>query len=176
MTEERVEQTTEQEPPEQARPEPTAERVLEQRLLRALADLDNLRKRNAREMGRELARERSRLAAAWLPVIDGLDRAVHHGNGQDGGPDGGQGCAGLVEGVRALRDQAVTIMERLGYPRFEDIGRRFDPVRHEAVGVVADPDAEPMTLVGVVRPGYGTDEQVLRPASVLVAGGPEQAG
>jgi molecular chaperone GrpE len=121
------------------------------------------------QMERELARERSRLAAAWLPVIDGLDRAVQHGSEQ------GEGCAGLVEGARALRDQAVTVMERLGYPRFEDIGRHFDPIRHEAVGVVADPNAEPMTVVAVVRPGYGTDEQVLRPASVLAAGGPEQA-
>jgi molecular chaperone GrpE len=139
---------------------------LEDRLLRALADLDNLRKRYGREAGRERAAERARVAAAWLPVVDGLDRAIKHGQKEEADRDGG-----LVEGIRALRDQAVSILAGLGFPRYDDVGRRFDPSRHEAVGVVVHPEAEPMTVLEAVRPGYGNEQEVLRPAAGVVAGG-----
>jgi molecular chaperone GrpE len=136
---------------------------LEARLRRALADLDNLRKRYERELARERAAARAQAAAEWLPVVDNLDRALLHA---DADP------AGVVEGVRAVRDQAVAVLARLGFPRFdEEVGRPFDPVRHEAVGVVADPDVKPGTVLEVVRPGYGTDEAILRPAGVIVASG-----
>jgi molecular chaperone GrpE len=168
VTEERLAQPDQApgaEAPEGPGPAEAAEE-LELRLRRALADLDNLRKRFARELARELAAERARVAAAWLPVVDGLDRAIEHGE---------QGTGGLLEGVKALRDQAVSILAGLGFPRFDDVGRRFDPNRHEAVGVVAHPDAEPMTVVEAVRPGYGNEQEVLRPAAVVVAGRPTEA-
>ena len=76
----------------------------------------------------------------------------------------------LAQGVEAVRDQAVSVLSRLGFPRFEDVGERFDPTRHEAISEV-DTDAEPGTVVGVVRPGYGSREVVLRPAAVVVARG-----
>jgi molecular chaperone GrpE len=134
---------------------------LEDRLRRALADLDNLRKRYDRELARERAAERARLAALWLPIVDDLDRALEH-------PDGDP--AALIEGVRAVRDQAVTTLAQLGFPRFTDVGRPFDPARHEAMGVVRA-DAPAGTVVAAVRPGYGNDESLLRPAGVVVAGG-----
>ncbi|MFF3933606.1 nucleotide exchange factor GrpE [Streptomyces hirsutus] len=132
----------------------------EDRWRRALADLDNLRKRHARELDREAAAERARTAAAFLPVIDNLELALNHA-GSD--PDA------IVEGVRAVRDQAVSILERLGYERHAETGVSFDPARHEVVGVVQDPDAEPNTVVQVLRPGYGEAERQLRPAAVTVA-------
>jgi molecular chaperone GrpE len=131
-------------------------------LRRALADLDNLRKRFGREVGRERADERARVAAEWLPVLDNLELALQHATG-----DGA-----LVEGIRAVRDQALAILIRLGFPRFEDIGEPFDPTRHEAVGSV-ESEAPPGTVLNAVRPGYGTAETMLRPASVLVARQPE---
>lgn len=133
---------------------------LEDRWRRALADLDNLRKRYARELARERTTERDRVTAAWLPVIDNLDRALAHA-GAD--PDA------IIAGVRAVRDQALEVLERLGYTRQDDVGVPFDPARHEVVSVVPEPDAEPGTVVQVVRPGYGTTDQVLRPASVAVS-------
>jgi molecular chaperone GrpE len=63
----------------------------------------------------------------------------------------------------------VAVLGRLGFPRREDLGARFDPARHEAVSRVEDPEAEPETIVAVVRPGYGDGAQQLRPASVVVA-------
>jgi molecular chaperone GrpE len=137
---------------------------LEDRLRRALADLDNLWKRLAREVARERAEERARVAAAWLPIVDHLELALQHA---------GSNPAGVLEGVRAVRDEAVALLERLGYPRNEAVGAHFDPTRHEAVSTIADADAEPGTVVHVVRPGYGEGERQLRPASVVVATGEE---
>ncbi|MBZ9599397.1 nucleotide exchange factor GrpE [Streptomyces yangpuensis] len=138
----------------------TAIRELEDRWRRALADLDNLRKRHARELERERTAERSRTAAAFLPVLDNLELALAHAGADSGA---------IVEGVRAVRDQAVNVLELLGYPRHAETGIAFDPARHEVVAVVEDPDAEPGTVVEVLRPGYGAGERQLRPAAVTVA-------
>ncbi|MEH0516782.1 nucleotide exchange factor GrpE [Streptomyces sp. B21-079] len=135
-------------------------RELEDRWRRALADLDNLRKRHTRELERERMAERSRTAAAFLPVLDNLDLALTHAGADPGA---------VVEGVRAVRDQAVNVLELLGYPRHAETGVVFDPARHEVVGVVQAPDAPPGTVVEVLRPGYGDGDRQLRPAAVTVA-------
>jgi molecular chaperone GrpE len=135
---------------------------LEDRLLRAVADLDNLRKRTAREVERARADERARVAAEWLPVIDHLEMALEHARSNP---------AAIVEGVRAVHDQALAVLARLGFPRREDIGEQFDPGRHQAVSTIADTDEEPGTVVHVVRPRYGQGDQQLRPASVVVSTG-----
>jgi molecular chaperone GrpE len=134
---------------------------LEDHLRRALADLDNLRKRFDREVARERAAERARAAGLWLPVVDDLERALEHA---------GADAATIVEGVSAVRDQALRVLEQLGYRRFDDLGELFDPLRDEAVSAV-DVDAPPGTVVATVRPGYGTQETILRPAAVVVSKG-----
>ncbi|KAK1185073.1 nucleotide exchange factor GrpE [Streptomyces sp. NBS 14/10] len=133
---------------------------LEDRWRRTLADLDNLRKRHARELERERAAERARTATALLPVIDNLELALSHAEADP---------ATIVEGVRAVRDQAVDALARLGYARQDETGVPFDPARHEVVGVVDDPEAEPGTVVQVLRPGYGDTDNQLRPMAVAVA-------
>ena len=144
-------------------PGQTAPSVLDDgRLLRAMADLDNLRKRFEREVVRERAAERSRVAAEWVPVVDDLDRALDHATADESAPPA------FAEGLRAVRDHALAVLSRLGFPRFEDLGEQFDPSRHEAVGAI-EADAPAGTVVAVVRPGYGTPERVLRPAAVVVA-------
>jgi molecular chaperone GrpE len=134
---------------------------LEDRWRRALADLDNLRKRYARELDRERRLERARVASAWLPVLDNLERALEHAGGDQDA---------LVEGLRSVRDQAVGVLAALGYPRQDETGVPFDPARHEAVSVADGAEAAPGTVVRVVRPGYGEGERQLRPAAVEVAG------
>ncbi|MEV6134450.1 nucleotide exchange factor GrpE [Streptomyces violaceusniger] len=133
---------------------------LDDRWRRALADLENLRKRHARELERERAAERARTAAALLPVIDNLELALSHAEADPGS---------IVEGVKAIRDQAVDALARLGYEREAETGVPFDPARHEVVGVVEDADAEPGTVVQVLRPGYGKADKQLRPVAVAVA-------
>lgn len=139
---------------------------LEDRWMRAVADLDNLRKRYARELLREREAERELAASAFLPVVDAMDRAIEHA---DADP------RSIVEGVRAVREQALAVLARLGYPRDEETGVPFDPTRHEVVGVV---EAEgggvaPGSVSAVLRPGYGIPGRQLRPAAVTVAKGSE---
>jgi molecular chaperone GrpE len=138
---------------------------LEDRWRRAVADLDNLRKRYARELERERAAERARVAAQFLPVVDNLDRALAHSGGAPGA---------VVEGVQAVREEALAALTRLGFPRYEEVGVPFDPSRHEAVRVVESDEVSPGTVVEVLRPGYGRDDRWLRPAAVAVATPPRQ--
>jgi len=127
---------------------------LEDRWLRAMAELDNARKRHNRDLDRERATERARVASAWLPVLDNLELALGHASDD-----------AFAEGVRATLDQAVEALARLGYPRRDATGVPFDPAVHEVVAVLDDPDAPPNTVVRVLRPGYGD----LRPAAVAVS-------
>ncbi|GAA3099941.1 molecular chaperone GrpE [Kribbella aluminosa] len=141
--------------------EETEQRVgeLEDQLLRTAADLDNLRKRYQRDVERARALERAELAAVWLPIVDNLQLALQHA---DSDP------AGVVKGIEVIREQAVAALARLGYPMFDPTGEPFDPVLHEAVSTLASEEA-PGTVLAVVRPGYGTADALLRPASVVVA-------
>jgi molecular chaperone GrpE len=138
-------------------------RKLEDRLRWATADLDNLRKRYDREIVRERLAERARAAGEWLPVIDNLDLALQH---VDQTADAANRA--VIAGVRAVRDQAVAVLERLGFSRFDDVGKPFDPSRHEAVSTV-ESDAPANTIVATVRPGYGNGDVLLRPAGVVVS-------
>src|ERR1700692_3304215 len=132
---------------------------LEDRWRRAVADLDNLRKRYARELDRERGTERSRVAGAWLPIVDNLERAIAHAGDQSDA---------VVEGVRSILGQALQVLEQLGYPLDAESGVPFDPQRHEVVGVVEHGDSAPGTVVEVLRPGYGQGSSQLRPAGGVV--------
>ena len=138
---------------------------LEDRFRRALADLDNLRKRYARELDRERGAERGRVAGKFLPVLDNLERALGYAEADP---------ASVLTGLQAVREQALAVLGELGYPRQGEVGVPFDPLRHEVVAVVDDPDAAPGTVVNVVLPGYGRPDRQLRPAAVTVAGQREQ--
>ncbi|HEX4430822.1 MAG TPA: nucleotide exchange factor GrpE [Frankiaceae bacterium] len=134
---------------------------MEDRWRRTLADLDNLRKRVARDREQIREDERARAATEWLPVLDNLDLALSYA---PPAPDP------FVDGVRAVRDQALAILARLGFPRRDDAGSRFDPRLHEAIGTAPAPEgADEGTVLSVMRPGYGTAEKQLRPATVVVA-------
>ena len=133
---------------------------LEDRWRRAVADLDNVRKRYARELDRERAMERSRVARAWLPIVDNLERAISHA---------GDRSDAVLEGLRSVLEHALQVLEQLGFPRDAEAGVPFDPERHEVVSVVDQPDSVPGTVLEVLRPGYGEGSGQLRPAAVVVS-------
>lgn len=133
---------------------------LEDAWRRTAAELDNFRKQCARDVVRGREQERAAVAASWLPVVDNLERALEHASSDPGS---------VVEGVRAVLAQAVGVLAALGYPRRDDAGRAFDPAVHEAVSTVSGEGLTPGTVAHVVRPGYGPDDKLLRPAGVVVA-------
>lgn len=134
----------------------------ENRWRRAAADLENLRKRYARDLARERDGERALVASAFLPVVDTIERALEHA---DADP------RSVVEGVRTMREQALGVLAALGFGREDETGVPFDPARHEVVGIVDSDvtDEPPGSVVAVVRPGYGAPGRQLRPAAVTVA-------
>jgi molecular chaperone GrpE len=132
---------------------------LEDLRLRALADLDNVRKRCAAQISQAEAQTQAAVARQWLPVVDNLDLALAHA---DADP------AAIVDGVRAVQAQALDVLARLGFPRRDDRGARFDPARHEAVATRPDPRADADVVAEVVRPAYGDGDHQLRPAQVVV--------
>lgn len=132
----------------------------EDRWRRTAADLDNLRKRYAKDVDRERASERAKVAGAWLPILDNLELALAHANSE---------TDPLVAGVRAIREQAVQVLEQLGYSRQAEVGVPFSPEMHEVVSVVDTPDSAPGTVIEVLRPGYGENGNQLRPAAVIVS-------
>jgi molecular chaperone GrpE len=132
----------------------------EDQKLRALADLDNLRKRCAAQVERAEADARTQVARQWLPVVDNLERALEHAAADP---------RTIIEGIQAVRQQALGVLASLGFPRRDDTGATFDPARHEAVAATYDPRVPPGTVVQVVRAGYGEPDRQLRPAQVVVA-------
>ena len=125
-----------------------------------MADLDNLRKRCASQVSRAEQETRAAVAREWLPVVDNLERALAYATSDPGA---------IVDGVRAVREQALGVLARLGFPRRDDRGAMFDPARHEAVASRPDPAAADGSVLEVVRPGYGEGDHQLRPAQVVVA-------
>jgi len=138
---------------------------LEDRYKRALADLDNYRKRSAREVERRVEEARDALLREWLEAVDTVERAARMD------PDGPLG-----QGMRALLDQIEALLARRGVQRIGEAGEPFDPERHDAVEVRMTTDAPENTVVDVIRAGYAIDGRVLRPAQVAVARRPQTSG
>jgi len=138
--------------------------------LRALADLDNLRKRTAREL--ESARKfgAERLVAALLPVRDSLEAslAATTGDQLDAGAvlEGGRATLRLL--AQALADAGITEIDPEGEP--------FDPTRHEAISLMPSATAEPNSVIAVVQKGYLLNDRVVRPARVVVAASEPRPG
>jgi molecular chaperone GrpE len=131
---------------------------------RALAELENSHKRNARDIETARAEERANVARQFLPVLDHLELALGHA---------GAAPNAIVQGVKTVLEQAVDVLRRLGFPRIDETGGAFDPSRQEAVSAVDDRTVPPGTVLHVVRPGYGEGGRQLRPASVVVSTRPK---
>ena len=131
------------------------------RYLRAAADLENLRKRQKREMDDARLESKGRVLKEMLPVVDNLERAIEHATSQ-------AGANPIVEGVQLVLRQFLTAFERLDVTPIEAGGQPFDPNLHEAISQ-AESDAPPGTVVQVLQRGYKSGDRLLRPALVVVA-------
>jgi len=131
------------------------------RYLRTAADLENLRKRQKREMDDVRLESKGRVLKEMLPVVDNLERAIEHATAQ-------AGTNPIVEGVQLVLRQFLTAFERLDVTPVEAAGQPFDPNLHEAISQ-QESDAPPGTVVQVLQRGYKSGDRLLRPALVVVA-------
>jgi molecular chaperone GrpE len=143
-----------------APPDPAAE--WRDKYLRALAELENYRKRQERD--REIARiyATEALLREVLPVVDDLETAARI----DASPDA------IREGISIALRHLVNALEAKGMKPIEAVGLPFDPRFHEAMGVVPAPGKAPNTVVTELAKGYVFHDRVLRPARVHIAMAP----
>ncbi len=141
---------------------------LKDKLLRVMADMDNLRKRLEREKEEAVKYAAAQFARDMLTVSDNLSRALE-AVPEDKRAEGSELLTKLIEGVELTLKELLATFERHNIRRLRPHGERFDPNFHQAMFEVTDTDAETGTIVHVMQDGYTHHERVLRPAMVGVA-------
>jgi molecular chaperone GrpE len=140
-----------------------------EKALRATADLDNFRKRTARERDEERRRAGERIVSELLPVVDDIERAIEHADAEGGDRH-------LLHGVQAVHAKLLRVLESEGVRIIDPSGEPFDPHLHEAVGQREDAGVPEHTVVDVLRKGYELGGRVVRHAMVMVSTGGPEAG
>lgn len=140
--------------------------------LRAVADLENHRKRGKRDLDDARAEARTRVLKEMLPVADNLERGLQHAEDSAKGGD----VSAVVEGVRLVLRQFMHALERTEVTPVEAQGQPFDPNVHEAISQAESAEHPPGTVVTVLQRGYKLGDRLLRPALVVVAKAPAGSG
>jgi molecular chaperone GrpE len=162
--------------PEQGSTEALAKEAADarDRMLRTLAEMENLRKRTAREVSDARTYGISGFARDVLDIADNLQRAL------DAVPEEARAAAdpglkALIEGVELTERSLHNALEKNGVRKFDPAGEKFDPNVHQAMYEVPDPSVPAGTIAQVVQSGYMIGDRVLRPALVAVAKGGARA-
>jgi molecular chaperone GrpE len=137
------------------------------KLLRALAEMENLRRRTDREVADARAYAVSGLARDLIGVADNLRRALEAAGESAAVIEGP--AKTLHEGVELIERELLKVLERHGVKRFDPQGAKFDPNFHQAIFEVSDAKVPVGSVAQVIQPGYMIGERVLRPAIVGVA-------
>jgi molecular chaperone GrpE len=144
------------------------------RMLRTLAEMENLRKRTSREVADARTDGITGFARDVLDIADNLQRAL------DAVPAEAKAAAdpglkALIEGVELTERSLLNALEKHGVKKFDPMGEKFDPNFQQAMYEVPDPSVPAGTVVHVVQAGYMIGDRVLRPAMVGVAKGGAKA-
>jgi len=160
--------------------DPTAELArenaeLKDKVLRTLAEMENLRRRTNREVADARNYGITRFGGDLLGVADNMRRALDTLSA-DLRDQADPVVKSHIEGVELTERELLKVMEKHGIRRFDPQGEKFDPNLHQAVMEIPDPGVPAGTVVQVMQPGYMIADRVLRPAMVGVAkGGPKAA-
>jgi molecular chaperone GrpE len=138
------------------------------RALRALAEVENVRKRLERERDEARTYSVTRFARDMLTVADNLSRALA-AFPPEARAKLDDSAKAVVDGVEATARELSGALARHGIKAIDAEGQRFDPNLHQAIAEVPSRDAAPGTVVNVVQPGYLIGDRLLRPAMVTVA-------
>ncbi|MFC1545802.1 nucleotide exchange factor GrpE [Pseudomonadota bacterium] len=137
---------------------------LKDKLLRTHAEMDNLRKRTAREIEDSRKFSVERFSTALLEVVDNLERALEVEDGNE---------AGLRDGVKLTFDSWHVMMNKFELKRIDAVGEAFDPHKHEALSKMPSDEPEGAVIAQHVA-GYTLHGRLIRPAKVLVSSGPQK--
>jgi molecular chaperone GrpE len=139
-------------------------RAAQDRWMRERADLENLKRRSAKERQDAIRFGNESLLRDMLPVVDNLERAL-------GAAGGGGNGKSLVEGVELVLKAFKDTLQRNGVERVQSKGAPFDPAVHEAVAYVESPTHDAQQVIEEHQAGYRLNDRLLRPAMVTVSKG-----
>lgn len=132
-----------------------------EKLVRQTAELDNVRRRAERDIEQAHRYSLEQFAEALLPVVDSLDQALMQA------PQGEQNA--MYEGISLTMKLFSDTLAKFGLTVINPEGGIFNPQEHEAISMIAVPDAAPNSIVNVFQKGYRLHDRVVRPARVIVA-------
>ena len=134
--------------------------LLKDKWLRAVAELDNYKKRTRREIDDAVFRARQDLLVAFFPTADNLERALELARTDDN----------LFKGIEMVAREFRGALAKFGIEAVPGVGHPFDPAMHEALQQIDSPDYPPGAIVREFEKGYRQGDRLLRPARVVIAG------
>jgi molecular chaperone GrpE len=137
----------------------------EDRLVRLAAEFENYKKRTSREWDLLKNQANAGLMTEILGVLDDLDRAFEHS---------GDSVEHFMEGISLIHTSLVELLKRNGLTEIESVGKPFDPQYHEAIAEMSSEEIEAGHVAEVVQKGYMLNDQVIRPAKVVVSRGSDE--
>ena len=138
------------------------------RFMRAQAELDNVQKRNKRDLENVRKFALEKFVIELLAVRDSLEMGLAHTKDEDVDPDK------LREGSELTLRMLMQVMEKFSVDEIDPAGEAFDPKVHEAVAMVPSAEVEPNSVLEVHQKGYLLNDRLIRPARVVVAKSPDQ--
>jgi molecular chaperone GrpE len=142
---------------------------LEDRLLRAAADFDNYRKRNARQTDEMIKSANDRLLVELLEIVDSFERAMKHADAE-ADPNG------LKKGMELIYAQLQALMTRYDVTPIDALGQKFDPMYHDAMMQVESEEYPEGVVAGEMAKGYRRGDQIIRHSKVGVSRGTKKRG
>lgn len=130
------------------------------RYLRAVAELDNYKKRAAREKADTIKYGKEEIIKDILPFLDSLDRAIEHASGSD--------AETFKKGILLMQEQLLCCLKKHGVERIECAGANFDPNVHEALMQIDSADHQNNQIVSEMEKGYLLNGRLIRPSRVCV--------
>jgi molecular chaperone GrpE len=128
--------------------------------LRAKAEMDNLRRRNSKDVENAHKFGTEKFATELLPVLDSMMMGLATENAS---------AETLREGMELTLNMLEKMMEKLGIEEIDPINEKFDPEKHQAMSMQPNAEVEPNTVIAVMQKGYSLNDRLLRPAMVMVS-------
>lgn len=130
--------------------------------LRAVAELENYKKRAEKEKADAIAFANEKILEEILPVYDNFERALHHANGEEN-------VESLRKGIELTASQFSAVFKKFGLQEVKALCEKFDPAMHHAISEEENSEVEPGTVVKEFQKGYTLKGRLLRPAMVAVS-------
>ena len=144
----------------------------EDKLLRSLAENDNLRKRHDKEIEDNLKYATKTLSYSMLTVADNLNRAIESIPKEE--IDKAPILKNLIIGIQAVEKEFIDVLDKNGVTKFDSLHEKFNPELHQAVSKVHDDEKPEGIIISEMQKGFKIGDRLLRPSMVVVSMGPEK--